>query len=291
VKLEGKRAVITGASQGLGLAMAEAFLKEGASVMICARGAADLERAVARLEATIENRAPGRVHAMVTDIGVEAEIDALAEAARARMGGTDIFVANAGIHGPKGSLEEVDWQEWVDAIRINLTGTVYGCRAFLPQLRKSARGKILILSGGGATKPFPFISAYAASKAGIVRFGETLAHELMPAGIDVNMIAPGALNTRLLYTVLEAGPEKVGEAMYQASLKQQATGGNSIETATALCVYLASAASDGVTGRLISAQWDPWQRLSELKDELAPSDIYTLRRIVPAERGKDWDRK
>jgi hypothetical protein len=105
------------------------------------------------------------------------------------------------------------------------------------------------------------------------------------------MIAPGALNTRLLTSVLEAGPAKVGEAMYQASLKQQATGGNSIETAAELCVYLASEASNGVTGRLISAQWDTWQRLGELKEELAATDIYTLRRIVPAERGKDWDRK
>jgi 3-oxoacyl-[acyl-carrier protein] reductase len=253
--------------------------------MICARSARDLERAQRQLESI----APGRIYSMVADIGIESDIDALAAETRARLGGADIFIANAGIHGPKGSLEEIDWQEWVDAIRINLTGTVYCCRAFLPLLRESVKGKILILSGGGATKPFPFISAYAASKAGIVRFGETLAHELLPAGIDVNMIAPGALNTRLLYNVLDAGPEKVGDAMYQASLKQKASGGVSPELAAKLCVYLASEAADGITGRLISAQWDCWPRLGELKEELAPTDIYTLRRIIPAERGKNWD--
>jgi len=285
--LSGKRVLITGASQGLGLVMAKAFLNEGASVMICARGAADLEKARGELEAI----APGRVHAMAADIGREADIDALADATRSQMGGLDVLICNAGIHGPKGQIEDVDWQEWVDAIRINLTGTVYCCRAFLPLLRGSARGKILILSGGGATKPFPLISAYAASKAGIVRYGETLAQELLPAGIDVNMIAPGALNTRLLYQVLEAGPEKVGEAMYQASLKQKASGGNSPEQAAALCVYMASDAANGITGRLISAQWDPWQRFEELKDELAPTDIYTLRRIIPGERGKAWDKQ
>jgi 3-oxoacyl-[acyl-carrier protein] reductase len=285
LNLQGKRAVITGASQGLGLTLARAFLSEGASVMICARSAGDLERAQRQLESI----APGRIYSMVADIGIESDIDALAAETRARLGGADIFIANAGIHGPKGSLEEIDWQEWVDAIRINLTGTVYCCRAFLPLLRESVKGKILILSGGGATKPFPFISAYAASKAGIVRFGETLAHELLPAGIDVNMIAPGALNTRLLYNVLDAGPEKVGDAMYQASLKQKASGGVSPELAAKLCVYLASEAADGITGRLISAQWDCWPRLGELKEELAPTDIYTLRRIIPAERGKNWD--
>jgi 3-oxoacyl-[acyl-carrier protein] reductase len=285
--LKGRRVVVTGASQGLGFGIAKAFLEAGASVMICARGAADLEKARGELEAI----APGQVHAAVTDIGREADIDALAAAAGAQMGGVDVLVANAGIHGPKGMIEDVDWQEWVDAIRINLTGTVYCCRAFLPMLRQSKRGKILILSGGGATKPFPMISAYAASKAGIVRYGETLAEELKPSGIDVNMIAPGALNTRLLFQVLEAGPEKVGEEMYKASLKQQATGGNDLNKATALCLFLASDEAEGVTGRLISAQWDPWERLGELKDELKPTDIYTLRRIIPAERGKDWDEK
>jgi 3-oxoacyl-[acyl-carrier protein] reductase len=285
--LTGKRVVVTGASQGLGFGIASAFLKDGATVMICARGAADLERARTELDAI----APGRVFAITADIGKESDIDALAAESRARMGGTDVLIANAGIHGPKGSIEEVDWQEWVDAIRINLTGTVYCCRAFLPLLRESARGKILLLSGGGATKPFPFISAYAASKAGIVRYGETLAQELQPAGIDVNMIAPGALNTRLLFQVLEAGPEKVGEAMYKSSLKQKETGGNSMDLATGLCVYLASDEANGITGRLISAQWDPWQKFTELKDEMAPTDIYTLRRIIPAERGKDWDSK
>jgi hypothetical protein len=77
--------------------------------------------------------------------------------------------------------------------------------------------------------------------------------------------------------------------MYQASLKQKASGGVSPELAAKLCVYLASEAADGITGRLISAQWDCWPRLGELKEELAPTDIYTLRRIIPAERGKNWD--
>jgi 3-oxoacyl-[acyl-carrier protein] reductase len=149
----------------------------------------------------------------------------------------------------------------------------------------------VILSGGGATKPLPFLSAYAASKAGLVRFGETLAEEVKEFGIDVNLVAPGALNTRLLDEVLEAGPERVGEAFYNAALKQRDAGGTPLEYGANLCVHLASGASDGVSGRLISAQWDPWLRIGELKDELMGSDIYTLRRIVPNERGKNWDRQ
>jgi NAD(P)-dependent dehydrogenase (short-subunit alcohol dehydrogenase family) len=168
-------------------------------------------------------------------------------------------------------------------------GTVYCCRAFLPFLKRSPRGKVLILSGGGATKPMPYLSSYAASKAGVVRFGETLAEEVRAFGIDVNMIAPGALNTRMLDEILLAGPGKVGDTCYEAALRQHHSGGAPLERGADLCVLLATSETDGVTGRLISAQWDPWEQLNEFKDELMETDIYTLRRIVPSERGKVWE--
>ena len=91
----------------------------------------------------------------------------------------------------------------------------------IPHFKQNRHGKIIILSGGGATKPMPYLSAYAASKAGVVRFAETLAEEVKDFNIDVNTVAPGALNTRLLDEVLAAGPEKVGKAFYEQSLKQQ----------------------------------------------------------------------
>ena len=121
-----------------------------------------------------------------------------------------------------------------------------------------------------------------------MRLTETLAQELQDFSIDVNAVAPGALNTRLLDEVLQAGPEVVGPAFYERALKQHETGGVPLEKGAALCVHLASAAGDGITGKLISAQWDPWQRLSDLRSELTDSDIYTLRRIVPEDRGKKF---
>ncbi|HYT95488.1 MAG TPA: SDR family oxidoreductase, partial [Gemmataceae bacterium] len=148
--------------------------------------------------------------------------------------------------------------------------------------------KIIVLSGGGATKPMPFLSAYAATKAAVVRFVETLAGEVAEFGIDCNSVAPGALNTRLLEEVLRAGPEVVGRSFYEASLRQQATGGDGLEQGAALCVFLASRASDGITGRLISAKWDRWSDLPGRREELRRSDIYTLRRIVPEDRGFDF---
>jgi NAD(P)-dependent dehydrogenase (short-subunit alcohol dehydrogenase family) len=135
----------------------------------------------------------------------------------------------------------------------------------------------------------PSFSAYAAAKTAVVRLTETLAEELRPDHIDVNAIAPGVLKTQMMDQVLQAGPEKVGAKYFAEMQKHNATGGVPPERAAALCVYLGSAAADGISGRLISAQWDPWEKLERFKDDLAASDIYMLRRIVPEDRAKKWN--
>jgi NAD(P)-dependent dehydrogenase (short-subunit alcohol dehydrogenase family) len=196
-----------------------------------------------------------------------------------------ILVNNAGVYGPKGAIEDVDLDEWVRAIEINLFGTVYMCRAVIPIFKANKYGKIVNLSGGGATAPLPRISAYAASKAAVVRMTDTLAEELRDWNIDVNAIAPGALNTRLLDEVLSAGPEKVGKTFYERSLKQRDEGGAPIEKGAALAVFLGARESDGISGRLISAVWDNWQNLPARREQISGSDVFTLRRIVPKDRG------
>lgn len=284
--LAGRAALITGANQGLGREIARAYVRAGAGVMLCARNAALLEEARAELAALA---APGQtVAAHAADVASPDEVERLAAETLRVFPELQILVNNAGVYGPKGPIEEVDWEEWARAISINLLGSVLPCRALLPHLKARRYGKIVQISGGGATNPLPRISAYAASKAAVVRFAETLAEEVRGDGIDVNAIAPGALNTRLLDEILEAGPEKVGQAFYERSLKQKEQGGTPLEKGAALAVFLASAASDGITGRLISAVWDPWADLPAHFDELRSSDVYTLRRIVPKDRGMDW---
>jgi NAD(P)-dependent dehydrogenase (short-subunit alcohol dehydrogenase family) len=282
-QLENRCALITGASQGFGLAVARTYVTQGANVLLCARGVANLNQAARELTALAAGRC--RVEAVPADVSSPAEVERLVTIAIDKLGGLDIVVANAGVYGPKGAVETVDWDEWRQAIDINLLGTVLTCRAALPHLKERRYGKIIVLSGGGATRPMPFLSAYAASKAAVVRFAETLAGEVADFGIDVNTIAPGALNTRLLDEILEAGPEKVGQEFHSASQRQKAGGGDALQLGADLCVYLASPASDGITGKLISAKWDPWNDLARHRDELRRSDVYTLRRIVPADRG------
>jgi NAD(P)-dependent dehydrogenase (short-subunit alcohol dehydrogenase family) len=287
-QLEGRGVIVTGASFGLGKAIARACLQHGAHVYICARDKGAI--GAARMELA-EEAGESRVFAMQTDVADAASVAALVEAASRDLPDLLGIVNNAGMLGPKGMLEDLEWNEWWRTIQINLLGTVLCCRAVLPALRRANYGKIVNLSGGGATAPMPRMSAYAASKAAIVRFTETLAAEYAEYNIDVNAIAPGALNTRMLAEVLAAGPEKVGAAYYNRSVRQRAEGGASLTRAADLCAFLLSKQSDGITGKLISAVWDPWDSLAQRREQLRETDVYTLRRITPKDRGLDWEER
>jgi NAD(P)-dependent dehydrogenase (short-subunit alcohol dehydrogenase family) len=307
MKLNNLNALITGGSQGLGKTIAEHFLREGANVVLCARSEKDLS---ATRDELAKKFPAQKVSAKTCDVSNELQVNELVAFALRELGSLEALVLNAGIYGPMGPTESVSLDEWRRALDINLFGVLLPCRAVIPHFKTSpgrSRGdeaqiknssepphvgsykKIIILSGGGATNPLPNISAYAASKAAVVRLMETLAEELKSSHVDVNAIAPGALATRLVDEVLAAGPEKVGASFFEKNKSWKEKGAVPLELGASLAVYLASSESDGITGKLISAQWDPWQDLQKYRDELAKSDIYCLRRIVPEDRGKKWN--
>jgi NAD(P)-dependent dehydrogenase (short-subunit alcohol dehydrogenase family) len=287
--LNGKVALVTGANQGLGLEIARKYAHAGASIVICARNAEMLDAARAELaDGVLEG---GSVIAVPADVSDHADVERLVATTLTKFGRIDVLVSNAGIYGPMGPIEEVDWDQWRRAIEVNLFGSILVCRAVLPTMKAQRKGKIVQLSGGGATNPMPNISAYAVSKAGIVRFAETLAEEVREFGIDVNAIAPGALNTRMLEDVLAAGPDKVGRAFFEKSLAQKESGGAGLGSGSDLAVFLASAASDGISGKLISAMWDDWEQWPNHLEELRHTDAYTLRRIAGRDRGFSWGDK
>ncbi|HEX8168870.1 MAG TPA: SDR family oxidoreductase [Beijerinckiaceae bacterium] len=285
--LSGTTALITGAGQGLGAAIAKTFVQEGASVLLNGRhedklrAVAEELRALAGPDRRIEI-APG-------DVASLADTERVVARAREALGRIDVLVNNAGLYGPMGRTDEVDWDEWVYALNVNLLGTVACCRAVTPLMIAQGGGKIVNVSGGGATNPLPRLTCYAASKAAVVRFTESLALELKEFGITVNALAPGALNTRMMDQLLAAGPEKVGADFHRRMAKIAEEGGTPLEVGAEAAAFLASPKSDGITGRLISAVWDPWRDLDEEKRAaIAGSDVYTLRRIVPADRGFGW---
>jgi NAD(P)-dependent dehydrogenase (short-subunit alcohol dehydrogenase family) len=168
-----------------------------------------------------------------------------------------------------------------------LLGTVHTCRAAIPGFKARGYGKIINISGGGATSPIPNISAYAASKAALVRLTETLAGELEKWRIDVNAVSPGLMVTRMQQRLLDADPGKVGSDYHARMRKEVESGGVPLSKPAGLCAYLASADSDGLTGRLLSAVWDQWPFSPEAREDLASDpEMYTLRRIVPEHRGR-----
>jgi len=278
VKLAGKAAIITGAGRGIGKAIALAFAREAANVVVAARTLSEVTETAQQVRDLGRRALP-----LTVDVSDRGGVERMIAAALDKFGKVDILVNNAGTCGPIGPLVDNDPERWLQTIRINLFGVLFCSRAVLPFMIRERRGKIINLSGGGATSPRPNFSAYAASKAAIVRLTETLAEEVRGFNIQVNAIAPGAVNTRLTDEILAAG-SAAGEEMLARTRQQKETGGVPPERAAALAVFLASEESDGLSGRLISAVWDDWESMNGRIDQIMASDLYTLRRVTGSER-------
>jgi NAD(P)-dependent dehydrogenase (short-subunit alcohol dehydrogenase family) len=271
--------VVTGSSSGIGRALVERLLARGDNVWGIARSD----------QSAFTTAHRGHFFGSRASVAEWSQMSAVAAQVAAAWPHIDALVTCAGVQGEIGRTLTADPLKWTETVRANLDGTFYAIRAFAPLLAGTPRrAKIVCFSGGGATKPRARFSAYGVAKTGIVRLVETIAEEERNAALDINAVAPGAINTRLTDEVLALGPEVVGAAEFAAAQKQKNDGGASLDKATGLVEWLLSPASDGITGRLLSAPWDPWPTLDTHRADLAASDIYTLRRIVPEERGKKW---
>jgi len=275
MKLKGKVAIVTGGGRGLGKAIALAFAAEGADVVVVSRTISEVEGTAKEVQALGCRALPIKV-----DVSNKEEVKNMVDSATQQFGRLDILVNNAGVQPPIGPVIKNDPEEWLRTVTINLGGTFLCSRAVLPIMMKRRQGKIINLSGGGATSPRPYFTAYAASKAAVVRFTETLAEEVKEFNIQVNAIAPGAVNTRMLEEIIAAG-EMAGERALAEAKRQKETGGTPPEKAADLAVLLASDESNGLTGRLISAVWDDWQGMARQVEGIMSSDLYTLRRVTP----------
>src|SRR3954454_6621022 len=284
--LKDKVALVTGASRGLGLEVARRLPRDGANVLLVARDTPALDEALVAIQKECER---GQfVGACPADLSVAAEVDQVVDYCRDEFGPVDVLVNNAAVQGPLGPFETLDWNAWREVFEVDFFASARLCKRVIPGMREREWGKIINVSGGGATGPRPDVTAYACAKTALVRLTETLAGELQEAKIDVNAVAPGAMNTRMLDETIAAGPGGARRE-YKAAVERSRWGeGTPPDKAAGLVAWLASPASDGITGRLISAVWDAWPKLGERRDELSKSDVYTLRRIVPKDRGLDW---
>lgn len=287
--LKEKKAVITGASQGLGKEIAKEFVRQGADICICARDIEKLKEITNELNQYKVLKSQKIIYKKA-DISIENEIDALYDYAVKEFGSIDCVVNNAAIQGPIGPSDEVAWEELKHVVEIDLMGTLYSMRRAASIFKEQKKGgHIVNLSGGGAVGPRPNFMGYSIAKAAVIRATENMALECRKYDIYINAVAPGAMNTKMLDELLDAGEKAVGKSVYEKAIVQRDTGGSSPANAAKLIAYLASDDSEPITGRLISAVWDNWEHLKEHEKEITDSDVFTLRRIIPEDRGYHWE--
>ncbi|TCD47583.1 SDR family oxidoreductase [Chlorobium sp. N1] len=245
-KLEGTVAVITGSTKGIGRAIAHAFVREGARVVVTSSSEANVQSA-------LEEFPPGTAFGRRCDVTSQDEVEALIGAAVERFGRIDCFINNAGVSDPFCSLAESDPELWGRVVDTNLKGTYNGSRAAIRYfLRHNPKGKLINMAGSG-TDPgsnTPFISAYGSTKAAIARFTRAVAAEYRDSSLSVMLLHPGLVRTAMV-SPLDPTPE----------LRRQLRTFNTIldifaqppSVAARLAVRMASRWSDGRTGIYLSA--------------------------------------
>ena len=271
MRLKNKNIILTGAGRGIGKLIARKLDSEGARLALIARTEEELKKTLHQLK---NNESFYKICDIANG---ESVINTFSDISRKFNDKIDVLINNAGVQNPIGPFIENDLDDWEKNLKINLLGSINCIKFILPYMIKSKHGKIVNFSGGGSTSPRPNFSAYSVSKTAIVRFTETLAEEIKEYNIDINAVAPGAINTSMLEEIIQSG--KMAGHEFNEALKREKSGGNDPKHIVELITFLSTNISDGITGKLISAIWDPWKD-SEYQNTLrSDSNIATLRRI------------
>ena len=218
--LKNKIAIVTGGSGGIGKAVVQSLAKAGCRVIAVSRSRQELKVIKENLQ-----KEGLRVEIKKADVSNYAQVQKVVSAVIKKFHTVDILVNAAGVYGPIGLFRDNDIKKWSETIQVNLIGTVNCTHAVLPVMMSKKEGKIINFSGGGAVNNFPNFSSYATSKIAVVRFTETISEELKSYDVQINAIAPGAVNTKLLDESLEAGQKAVGDKFYEKIVKQKKRGG------------------------------------------------------------------
>ena len=274
MKLENRVALITGAGRGIGRAIAGAFAAEGAKLALAARTRAELDETARMVENT-----GAETLVVLADVTDESDVKAMVEQTLARFQTIDILVNSAGIAGPVGPVQANDVSEWVRTVQVNLIGSFLCCHAVLPVMLEQDRGRIVNLSGAGATNAWRDMSAYCSSKAAVVRLTETMSLELADTNVRVNVLGPGSVHTRMWEEILEGGTAAGNRELRERGELVTTGGGASIDRAAELAVYLASDELGELNGRLISATSEGFPFSGETVQRIMSTEAFMIRRV------------
>ena len=268
--LKGKNVLVTGAGRGVGKRLAMGFAQAGARVGLLSRTPSELDLAKLEIEQAAGNAL--RLRADVRDLE---QLSAAVDRMRVVFGSVDVLVAAAGVQGPIGPLLSTKPKAWSETLEINLIGVVNSCRSVLPSMVERRSGKIILIAGGGSSNVRANFSAYAASKAAVVRFAECLAAEVADSNVQVNSISPGGSYTHMTDEILHAGEERASAKEIADAEQVRLTGGVAADKQIQLALFLASDRSNHITGKLIHVN-DDWKRFE--RENMKP-ELFTLRRV------------
>jgi NAD(P)-dependent dehydrogenase (short-subunit alcohol dehydrogenase family) len=259
IDLAGQVAVVTGGSRGIGREIALHLARAGADVAVTARDRAKLEAVAAEIE-----ESGGRCLAVEMEVTDRKSVENAIREIETGLGPVDLLVNNAGVSGTAVSFWEGDPDDWWDVVEVNLRGAMLCARMVLPGMVERRRGRIINMGSNLGIRPFPGVSAYAASKAALIRLSDALAVELEDHGISVFAVSPGLVLTDMTADVKEKNLFPDSEW-------------TPIERIAELSVYLASGKADVLTGRYIHASADNVEDLLGEADKICEDDLYALR--------------
>ena len=263
--------LISGGGSGIGAALTMDLAAHGHSVIICGRR----EKNLREVAGTSKN-----VYYHVCDVSDEKSVIDFLNFVKGKFDHIDVIINSAGLFGAIGRFDKTDSKIWKKTFEINMFGVYLVTKHFLDLLLRSDVKKIINFSGGGAFGAFPNYSAYAVSKAAVVRFSENIAAELKDLGVQVNCVAPGFVATEIHDATLKVGEEIAGEH-FKKTMEQLKEGSVPMEVVVECVKFLISPESDGLTGKTISASFDKWNSdvFKKSIDQITGSELYTMRRI------------
>lgn len=243
MKLQGQVAIVTGGGRGLGRSVALTFGKQGAKVVLAARTMEEIDHVAEELRSLKKEAI-----AVPTDVSNEDQVNHLVEMTLEAFGTIDILVNNAGARGPIGPIHQISLSEWEQTLKVNLTGAFLCTKAVLPVLMEKREGKIINVAT--TLTPRPNLTPYMVAKAGLIHLTKQLSRELKDYNVQVNVIHPGVMDTRMQEEIRKAGVKAIGTDMFER-LKEEGILHPPDEPAK-LILFLASKAADGITGEYLS---------------------------------------
>jgi short-subunit dehydrogenase len=278
-----RNCLITGASKGLGKFLSKKFFDNGYNLVLVSRSNTDLSD----FEAELSIDKTRRVVTIPCDLSSQPDF-ALLSNIISKNYHIDVLINNAAVHGEIGPFEKFSIPDsWIKSFNVNFFAPVSLVKAVVPGMISRGGGSIINISGGGAATLRSNFSQYASSKAALIKFSETVANELSQYNVRLNCISPGMMATNLLREIVAKGPDLVGKSEYENAAKFLSGDSKQMDLVANLALFLAENRSLGITGKLISANWDNWENWPDFLNELK-GDLYTLRRVTARDRGYGW---